>query len=119
MKKAARCLLLSLGAVFFLCSFSALANMTEPQSGEPDKGKKVLFGVGEPLVMMGVTSDKGSGSFSAAEYLLDAMNFGAIREWMHVTDILDSPSSPDESAVRKSIPMRWTCMPVWGLKSPA
>lgn len=69
--------------------------MTEPQSGEPDKGKKVLFGVGEPLVMMGVTSDKGSGSFSAAEYLLDAMNFGAIREWMHVTDILDSPSSPD------------------------
>lgn len=63
--------------------------------------KKVIYGVGEPLVMMGVTADKNSASFSAAEYLLDAMNFGAIREWMHLTDILNSPLSPKADAVRK------------------
>lgn len=51
--------------------------------------------------MSGVADDKNSGAFSDAEYLLDAMNFGAIREWMHLTDILNDPLSPKADAVQK------------------
>lgn len=63
--------------------------------------KDVLYGIGEPLTMSGITADRESGSFAAAEYLLDAMNFGAIREWMHLTDILSSPSEADPVKVRQ------------------
>lgn len=52
--------------------------------------KQVLYDIGEPLVMTGATANPESGTFAAAEYLLDAMNFGAIREWMHLPLILYS-----------------------------
>lgn len=72
--------------------------------------KNVLYGVGEPLVQTGVTDEKGSAEFEAAEYLLDAMNFGAIREWMHLTDILKSPTEVNVSRAKQytdALEMYW------------
>ena len=74
-----------------LAMMMMLAAVTCVNAQQQRDEKNVLFGIGEPLVMTGVTADKTSASFSAAEYILDAMNFGAIRAWMHQTEILRSP----------------------------
>lgn len=68
---------------------------------QQQEGKNVLYGIGEPLVMTGITADKTSASFCAAEYILDAMNFGAIRAWMHLTDVLRCPTEADSEKVRQ------------------
>ena len=78
-----------------------LAAATSVGAQQLREGKNVLYGIGEPLVMTGITADKSSESFSATEYILDAMNFGAIRAWMHQTEILRSPSEANSDKVRQ------------------
>ena len=78
-----------------------LAAVTCVNAQQQHEGKNVLFGIGEPLVLTGITADKSSASFSATEYILDAMNFGAIRAWMHQTEILRSPSEANSDKVRQ------------------
>ena len=68
-------------------------SVTTAMSAEPEKAhKNVLYGIGEPLVHTGINSDKSSKSFRDIEYILEAMNFGAIREWMHIPYVLDNPT---------------------------
>lgn len=76
--------------VMMLTTLSGCNASKQPDSTESDRtetnteiigsvtGKNTLYGVGEPLVNR--VADLDSGSSKATAYLLEAMNFGAIRE---------------------------------------
>lgn len=62
-----------------------------------EKGKE-FFGVGEPLIQR--EKDQG---IKAPNYmdLVSGLGCGAFRNWMHITEILRDPATPDEEEVRR------------------
>ena len=61
----------------------------------------VFYGIGEPLIQR-----EGDTHVPAEAYLdlVKALGCGAYRSWMHLTEILEDPSTPK---------------PLWGLRSQA
>ena len=62
------------------------------------KGKEGFFGVGEPLIQR--ENDQG---IRAEEYLdlVKGLGCNAYRSWMHLTEILKDPVTPDEKALEQ------------------
>ncbi|RCW43513.1 hypothetical protein [Paenibacillus prosopidis] len=60
--------------------------------------KNRLFGIGEPL-----TAREGTEGVSAEKMLelVDAVGFGAWRAWMHIPDLLENPSTPNQSKIER------------------
>ena len=69
---------------------------TRSNMGRRDMEKNRFFGVGEPLIQR--QRDQG---IDAAAYLALVAGLGctAFRSWMHITEILDDPSTPNPEAV--------------------
>lgn len=62
------------------------------------KGKERFFGVGEPLIQR--ENDQG---IRPEEYLdlVKRLGCNAYRSWMHLTEILKDPVTPDEKAMEQ------------------